>query len=170
MTANWRNSHAYCDFSYHCRNEHYGIGHCGAVVACKIYPSKTGVSPKGIVFALDCHRLPLACPISISTDFSPLNLATAFQQDAAVQQAPAAPPLLPEAMPGVSPGPAAAAKADLWQIGAYLWAAGVWGMLLFGAVSYLLLKRRLRFAVKRSSRRLYGGRHSHLLCFRHLEA
>lgn len=92
----------------------------------------------------------LACPISISTDFSPLNLATAFQQDAAVQQAPAAPPLLPEAMPGVSPGPAAAAKADLWQIGAYLWAAGVWGMLLFGAVSYLLLKRRLRFAVKRS--------------------
>ena len=46
----------------------------------------------------------LACPISISTDFSPLNLATAFQQDAAVQQAPAAPPLLPEAMPASRPG------------------------------------------------------------------
>lgn len=97
------------------------------------------------------------CPIAISSDISLFNTLSAlnntyhasFQQtenmvdtDAVIRYE-----ILPNEIPDVSK-PADRIETMKW-ISAVVWLAGMCAMLLFGAVSYLLLKKRLRFAVKR---------------------
>ncbi|MDR3287948.1 MAG: M56 family metallopeptidase [Peptococcaceae bacterium] len=114
-------------------------------------------APKVVAYALWAVVLfNLLCPFKPSSVFSlnPLKPAP-IPLDIGMQTAPrldsgvtvlnnAVSAVLPAAIPAASANPLQA-----WtEVGAYLWAFGVTALLIYAAASYVLLKRKLRFATK----------------------
>lgn len=122
------------------------------VLAVKCILQKAGL-PRRILFlmwAVIAFRL--ICPVSLPANFSMLNLFHVADSTKPVAVAETVPYVTDEYVSGTGAEAVeqtAVSETSLWdKVFSVIWIAGTWGMLVYGVVSYILLKRRLRFSVK----------------------
>ena len=126
------------------------------LLSVKFIFQKIGFPRKTMFLLWSVIAFRLLCPITVSSDISLFNISSALNHTSLQQRenivdtdAVIRYEISPDEradVPDVST-PANGIEIMKW-ISAVVWLAGMCAMLLFGTVSYLLLKKRLRFAIK----------------------